>query len=186
MDTSQLGGRCLGDQSETFARRGCTGVCVPPSAFVHRHHAISRFSYPARHPRVAVPGQAAFGIALLLCAVSLAWLPGEPLAPAYMGLGYVFCLSTTFALAKFVRDRAPAPPGDVALWHLVIWGGLATAIGDGLGSVGHGGQPDLQRLPGRELDVPHRLTMMLRYCYEADMVQAGLQGRREAGEGSSS
>ena len=54
----------------------------------------------------------------------------------------------------------------------------------------HGGQPDLQRLPGRELDVPHhlrlRLTMMLRYCYEADMLQAGLQGRREAGEGSSS
>ena len=30
------------------------------------------------------------------------------------------------------------------------------------------------------------LAMMLRYCSEADMLQAGLQGRRQAGEGAAS
>lgn len=47
-----------------------------------------------------------FGIAVFLGAVGLAWLPGEPLEQVFMVMGYVFCLSTVFALAKFVRDNA--------------------------------------------------------------------------------
>ncbi len=78
---------------------------------------------------------ASFGIALALCATGLAWLPGEPLARAFMFMGYVFCLSTAFALAKFVRDQqhaeaaTGAAPRDVPLWRPVVWGGFATAMG---------------------------------------------------------
>ncbi len=49
-----------------------------------------------------------FGIAVFLCAVGLAWLPGEPLEQVFMVMGYVFCLSTVFALAKMLRDRHEA------------------------------------------------------------------------------
>ena len=49
-----------------------------------------------------------FGIAVFLCAVGLAWLPGEQLEQAFMVMGYVFCLSAAFVLAKFVRDNESA------------------------------------------------------------------------------
>ena len=44
-------------------------------------------------------------LAASLCAIGLAWLPGHDLDRAFMVMGYVFCLSTAFALAKFVRDN---------------------------------------------------------------------------------
>lgn len=51
---------------------------------MHRHHAISRLSYPARPRAWQFQAWTAFGIALLLCGVGLAWLPSEPLAPAFI------------------------------------------------------------------------------------------------------
>src|SRR6187402_3410900 len=79
---------------------------------------------------------ASFGIALFLCATGLAWLPGQSLDRGFMVMGYVFCLSTVFALAKFVRDNQPdrhpatgRAPADVPLWRLVVWGGFAVAMG---------------------------------------------------------
>ncbi|MBI2308346.1 MAG: hypothetical protein HYU78_13670 [Rhodocyclales bacterium] len=68
-----------------------------------------------------------FGLALLVCGSGLAWLPGADLDRAFMVMGYVFCLSTAFALAKFVRDNA-ARPTDTPLWSLVVWGGFALAM----------------------------------------------------------
>ena len=79
-----------------------------------------------------------FGIAVFLCAVGLAWLPGAQLEQAFMVMGYVFCLSAAFVLAKFVRDNdgvkrrpgsaAVAGSGDTPLWKLVVWGGFAVAM----------------------------------------------------------
>ena len=46
-----------------------------------------------------------FGLAVFLCAVGLAWLPGQDLDRAFMVMGYVFCLSAALVLAKFVRDE---------------------------------------------------------------------------------
>lgn len=68
-----------------------------------------------------------FGLALLVCGIGLAWLPGAELDRAFMVMGYVFCLSTAFALSKFVRDNA-LTPADTPLWSLVVWGGFATAM----------------------------------------------------------
>ncbi len=39
-----------------------------------------------------------FAAAASLCAVGLAWLPGQDLDRAFMVMGYVFCLSTAFAV----------------------------------------------------------------------------------------
>ena len=46
-----------------------------------------------------------FGLAVTLCACGLAYLPGADLDRAFMVMGYMFCLSTAFALAKFARDN---------------------------------------------------------------------------------
>lgn len=68
-----------------------------------------------------------FGLALLVCGTGLAWLPGADLDRAFMVMGYVFCLSTAFALSKFVRDNAVSP-SDTPLWSLVVWGGFGVAM----------------------------------------------------------
>lgn len=61
-----------------------------------------------------------FGTAVFLCATGLAWLPGEELDRAFMVMGYVFCLSAVFVLAKFVRD-SQSGTGDTPMWRLVVW-----------------------------------------------------------------
>ncbi|GAB4557493.1 MAG: hypothetical protein Tsb007_17070 [Rhizobacter sp.] len=68
-----------------------------------------------------------FGLATLLCGTGLAYLPGEDLNRAFMVMGYVFCLSTAFALAKFVRDNEVRRT-DTPMWGLVVWGGFALAM----------------------------------------------------------
>ena len=73
-----------------------------------------------------------FALAVGLCAVGLAWLPGLALDRAFMVMGYVFCLSSVFVLAKAIRDgeqaqreRRPETP----FWRLVVWGGFGVAMG---------------------------------------------------------
>ena len=72
-----------------------------------------------------------FGLAATLCGTGLAYLPGADLDRAFMVMGYMFCLSTAFAVAKYVRDqqasRAGNPP-DTPMWGLVVWGGFALAM----------------------------------------------------------
>lgn len=73
-----------------------------------------------------------FLVAVLLCAIGLAWLPGKDLDRAFMVMGYFFCLSAAFVLAKFVRDlekaRLEDRPADSPLFQLVVWGGFALAM----------------------------------------------------------
>ncbi|MFO1341124.1 MAG: YiaA/YiaB family inner membrane protein [Burkholderiaceae bacterium] len=81
-----------------------------------------------------------FGMAVAVCATGLAWLPGEDLDRAFMVMGYVFCLSSAFALAKYVRDQQlRGPRSDTPMWNLVVWGGFALAMGlTGWGLTGWG------------------------------------------------
>ena len=72
-----------------------------------------------------------FGLAASLCGTGLAYLPGEDLNRAFMVMGYVFCLSTAFALAKFIRDNEMRRSGhtpDTPMWGLVVWGGFGLAM----------------------------------------------------------
>ena len=72
-----------------------------------------------------------FGLAVLLCGSGLAYLPGADLDRAFMVMGYMFCLSTAFALAKYVRDNEVRGFGnnrDTPMWGTVVWGGFALAM----------------------------------------------------------
>ena len=68
-----------------------------------------------------------FGIAVTVCATGLGWLPGADLERAFMVMGYVFCLSTAFALAKFIRDNQERTV-DTPMWRIVVWAGFALAM----------------------------------------------------------
>ncbi len=129
-----------------------------------------------------------FGLAVFLCGVGLAYLPGSDLDRAFMVMGYVFCLSTAFVLAKFVRDaekaRAQGSAGDTPAFKYVVWGAFFTAMG----LTGWG-------LTRMEINETYRaflgvswlylitgtftLAKTLRDRYEADLLQARWAGRME-------
>ena len=72
-----------------------------------------------------------FSLAVALCATGLAYLPGADLDRAFMVMGYMFCLSTAFALSKYVRDNEVKRFGNTAdtpMWGLVVWGGFGLAM----------------------------------------------------------
>lgn len=75
---------------------------------------------------------ASFLLAVFLCAVGLAYLPGSDLDRAFMVMGYFFCLSAAFVLAKSVRDqqsaRADGRQLDMPLFKAVVWGGFFLAM----------------------------------------------------------
>lgn len=68
-----------------------------------------------------------FGLALAVCGSGLAWLPGDDLDRAFMVMGYLFCMSAAFVLAKHVRDQAERRR-DTPMWGAVVWGGFALAM----------------------------------------------------------
>jgi hypothetical protein len=68
-----------------------------------------------------------FAAAVALCATGLVWLPGADLDRAFMVMGYMFCLSTAFAVAKYVRDNETRRT-DTPMWGLVVWGGFGLAM----------------------------------------------------------
>jgi len=76
---------------------------------------------------------ASFLIAVFLCAVGLSYLPGRDLDRAFMVMGYFFCLSAAFVLAKYVRDQeksqAEGRLADTPMFKLVVWGGFFLAMG---------------------------------------------------------
>ncbi|MCJ0764687.1 YiaA/YiaB family inner membrane protein [Variovorax terrae] len=134
---------------------------------------------------------ASFGIAVFLCAVGLAWLPGRDLDRAFMIMGYFFCLSAAFVLAKFVRDneagRAERRPSDTPMFRMVVWGGFFLAMG----LTGWG----LWRMEVNEtykafllvswlylITCTFTLAKTLRDRHEADLAEARLQGRMARGE----
>ena len=73
-----------------------------------------------------------FLVAVFLCGVGLAWLPGRDLDRAFMVMGYFFCLSAAFVLSKFVRDQDDAMrehrPAYTTLFALVVWAGFGLAM----------------------------------------------------------
>jgi hypothetical protein len=68
-----------------------------------------------------------FAIAVFLCGVGLAYLPGQDLDRAFMVMGYFFCLSTAFMLSKFVRDNH-TKKSDTPLYGYVVYVAFAAAL----------------------------------------------------------
>jgi len=77
--------------------------------------------------------QVSFVIAVFLCGVGLAYLPGTDLDRVFMVMGYFFCMCMAFVLSKFVRDHERAmqqgQTTDSPLYRLVVWGGFFLALG---------------------------------------------------------
>ncbi len=125
-----------------------------------------------------------FGLSVMLCGSGLAWLPGADLDRAFMVMGYVFCLSTAFALAKFIRDNQDRPV-DTPMWRVVVWSGFALAMGlTGWGLYRMEIQPVWKAYLGvcwlYLISNVFTLAKMLRDAHEADLMEARMQGRREA------
>ena len=125
-----------------------------------------------------------FGIAVSLCAIGLAWLPGQDLDRAFMVMGYVFCLSSAFVLAKYIRDNV-GRSSDTPLWGNVVWGAFMLAVG----LTGWGlWRMDIQPIWKAYLLVSwlflistvFTLAKTLRDAHDADLMEARLAGRREA------
>ena len=73
-----------------------------------------------------------FAVAAFLCGVGLAYLPGKDLDRAFMVMGYFFCLTTAFVLAKFVRDaentRREGKAADTPMFRYVVWSSFFLAM----------------------------------------------------------
>ncbi len=70
---------------------------------------------------------ASFAAATFLCATGLYFLPGQDIDRAFMVMGYLFCLSATFVLSKFVRDNHTAKV-DTPMWRWVVFGAFGFAM----------------------------------------------------------
>ena len=68
-----------------------------------------------------------FALASTLCTTGLVYLPGADLDRAFMVMGYGFCLSSAFVLAKFIRDNQNGR-ADTPMWGLVVWAGFGLAM----------------------------------------------------------
>ena len=68
-----------------------------------------------------------FGLAVSLCGTGLAYLPGQDLDRAFMVMGYLFCMSSAFVLAKFVRDNQHTA-ADTPMWKGVVWAAFSGAM----------------------------------------------------------
>ncbi|NEX61192.1 YiaA/YiaB family inner membrane protein [Noviherbaspirillum galbum] len=75
----------------------------------------------------------AFLIAAFLSGVGLAYLPGKPVEYGFMIMGYLFCLTMVFVLAKHVRngEKQNAAPArnDTRMYGPVVWAGFFIAMG---------------------------------------------------------
>ena len=124
-----------------------------------------------------------------LCATGLAYLPGRDLDRAFMMMGYVFCISAAFALAKFIRDNE-VKRIDTPLWGLVVWSGFALAVAlTGWGLVQMEISPTYRAFLGVSwlflVSATFTLAKTLRDAHEALMAEArhrgtSLSARRES------
>lgn len=118
-----------------------------------------------------------FAIAVGLCAIGLAWLPGQDLDRAFMVMGYFFCLSAAFVLAKFVRDQENPASADTPAFRFVVWGGFLLAMAlTGWGLLRMEINPTYKAYLGVSwlylITCTFTLAKMLRDRHEADLAEA--------------
>ena len=123
-----------------------------------------------------------FATAASLCAIGLAWLPGHDIDRAFMVMGYVFCLSTAFALSKYIRDNQHHKV-DTPMWGSVVWAGFALAMAlTGWGLWRMEVNPAYKAYLGVAwlflISSVFTLAKTLRDAHEADMQQADVQEAR--------
>ena len=129
-----------------------------------------------------------FGLAVFPCGVGLAYLPGADLDRVFMVMGYFFCLSAAFVLAKFVRDNEKTKREDrqvdTPMFGLVVWGGFFLAMGlTGWGLLRMELNDTYKAFLGVSwlylITCTFTLAKTLRDRHEADLMEARIQGRMQ-------
>ncbi len=132
-----------------------------------------------------------FGLAVLLCGTGLAYLPGNDLDRVFMVMGYFFCLTNAFVLAKLVRDdektRAEGKPADTPMFKYVVWIGFFLAMGlTGWGLVRMEINETYKAFLGVSwlylISSAFTLAKTLRDRHEADLIEARLVARTGGAE----
>ena len=129
-----------------------------------------------------------FAIGVFLCGVGLAYLPGKDLDRAFMVMGYFFCLSAAFVLAKYVRDsersRSAGESADTPMFRYVVWGGFLLAVAlTGWGLLRMEVNETYKAFLGVSwlylITGTFTLAKTLRDRHEADLAEARMRGHRE-------
>ncbi|RYX92274.1 MAG: hypothetical protein EOO28_22690 [Comamonadaceae bacterium] len=68
-----------------------------------------------------------FALALLASAIGVIQLPGQELDRAFLAIGFFFCLFSSFAVAKTIRDNRDGQV-DTGSWILTVWIAFAAAV----------------------------------------------------------
>lgn len=68
-----------------------------------------------------------FGVALVAAGAGIIQLPGQELDRAFLAIGFFFCLFSSFAVAKTVRDNRDGQV-DTSSWVMTVWVAFAAAI----------------------------------------------------------
>jgi hypothetical protein len=68
-----------------------------------------------------------FGIAVTAAGIGVINMPGQELDRAFLALGMFFCLFSSFAVAKTIRDNRDGQV-DTASWVMTVWIGFAAAV----------------------------------------------------------
>jgi hypothetical protein len=69
----------------------------------------------------------AFGVSAFACLYGAFGLPGGELDRAFLGIGFLFSVFASFAVAKTVRDNRDGQV-DTAGWVIAVWVALACAL----------------------------------------------------------
>lgn len=68
-----------------------------------------------------------FGVAIVAAGAGIIQLPGQELDRAFLAIGFFFCLFSSFAVAKTVRDNRDGQV-DTSSWVMTVWVAFAAAI----------------------------------------------------------
>ncbi len=68
-----------------------------------------------------------FALAVVASGVGVIQLPGQELDRAFLAIGFFFCLFSSFAVAKTIRDNRDGQV-DTGSWIMTVWVAFAAAI----------------------------------------------------------
>lgn len=70
---------------------------------------------------------ASFIASILACAIGVVYMPTQEVDVAFLVIGLVFCVFTSFAVAKTTRDNRDGP-NDASIWVITVWTSFVAAM----------------------------------------------------------
>lgn len=67
-----------------------------------------------------------FITSILACVIGIVYMPSQDVDTAFLVVGLAFCVFTSFAVAKTIRDNRDGPY-DGSLWVMAVWASFVAA-----------------------------------------------------------